>query len=361
MTISRNVVPMHSYVVRLLTILALALSLVSNSVAEMKGLSDGEMADIEGMGVGLVLENFVFSHGTDQPDNSGRQARIFRITGIKSTDGRDVDITVNHLYIAGSNSNFGQNLTPVNIGRLTNPWRLDVVNGDGVGVPDSAVLEFAAPSKIPLTEGFDCLSGAAVAGTGTCSSRPATVEWQGERADIGLQMNIAVGEDRSANLNIHASNAVIDGSYIRIWGDSDRRQMAGQFKFNFYSPAITINSCSQDGSACGSKISMSDFVLELAMGNSLQPVFFDVDGTGNFLLEIDTLGAPTNGTIAANGSRADSDPATWDFYNDYYSNPVYKSNVSIGNFSVSDRNFGSARIEGMIVQHLKIQTKDLGQ
>ena len=45
-----------------------------------------------------------------------------------------------------------------------------------------------------------------------------------------LQMNVAVGEDRSANINIHAKSAVIDGSYLRLWGDDDRRQMVGQFK-----------------------------------------------------------------------------------------------------------------------------------
>ncbi|RMJ01708.1 hypothetical protein DOQ08_02982 [Marinobacter litoralis] len=342
MTIFRCVLIASLCIVRRLPILALAFLFAHSAVAEMKGLSDGEMADIDGAGIGLVLENFLFSHGTDQPDGAGEQARIFRITGIKSTDGRDVDITVNHLYIAGANSNSGQNLTPVNSGRLTNPWRLDVVDGDEIGVPDVAVLEFAAPTKVPVSEGYDCLSSSAVAGSGSCSSRPATADWQGERADIGLQMNVAVGDDRSANLNIHASSAVIDASYIRIWGDSDRRQMAGQFRFNLYSPEITINACSHDGSTCGSKISMSDFVLELAMGNNQQPVFFDVDATGNFLLEIDTMAAPANGTIAANGLRADSDPATWDFYNDYYSNPVYKSNVSVGNFSVSDRNVGGS-------------------
>lgn len=137
--------------------------------------------------------------------------------------------------------------------------------------------------------------------------------------------------------------------------------MAGKFKFNFYSSEMTINTCSHDGSACGSTITMSDFVLELAMGNSLQPLLFDVDGTGNFLLEIDTMAAPPSGSVADNGLRKGSDAATWDFYNNYYSSSEYKSNVSIGNFSVNARDFGSARIEGMIVQHLKIQTKDLGQ
>ncbi|MGC8122068.1 hypothetical protein [Marinobacter sp. VGCF2001] len=286
---------------------------------------------------------------------------MFRITGIKSSEGENVDITVNHLYIAGAGSNYGENLVPVNLGRLLHPWRIDVVDGDSINVPNKAVLEIAAPEKVTQAEGFDCLGRASTMGSGTCSSRPATAEWRGERADLGMQMNVAVGEDRSANLNIHASNAVIDGSYIRLWGDEQRRQMAGQVRFNLYSPEVSINACSQDGSACGSRIMMSDFALELAIGNSLQPLFFDVDGSGNFLLEIATIDAPASGTIAANGQRADSDAVTWDFYSDYYSNPEYRSNLHIGNFSVGTRDFGSARMEGMLIQHLKIQTKDLAQ
>ena len=114
-----------------------------------------------------------------------------------------------------------------------------------------------------------------------------------------------------------------------------------------------------DGSEWGSRITMSDFVLQLAIGNELQPVFFDVDGTGNFVLEVDAIAAPAPGQITANGLRDGSDTATWDFYEAYYTNPEYRSNLRIGNFGVGDRDFGSARIEGMLIQHLEIRTKDL--
>ncbi len=331
----------------------------THSVAELQQLGEAEMSEIDGAGIGLVLDNFTFSHGTDRPDSAGNQSRIFKISGIKSTDGRDVDITVNHLYIAGANTNYGENLTPVNLGRLLNPWRIDIVDGNKIGVADKAVLEFAAPSKIAPTEGFDCMGASASAGSGSCSSRPASGDWIGERADMGMQMNVAVGDDRSANLNIHARSAVLDGSYIRLWGDDQRRQMAGQFKLNFYSPELSINACAQDGLACGSRITMSDFALELAIGNSLQPVFFDVDGTGNFVLEVDAIRPPRPGQIAANGLRAGSNGQTWDFYANYYGDPEFRSNLTIGNFSVGDRDFGAARVQGMLIQHLKIQTKDL--
>lgn len=329
------------------------------TTAELQGLSEHELSEIDGAGIGVVLENFVFSHGTDTPDADGNQARIFKIGGLKSTDGRDVEIVVNHLYISGAGSNYGQSLSPVNLGRLVNPYRIDVVDGNEIGISDRAVLEFAAPALVDATQGFDCMSSGAQAGTGTCASRPATSDFVGERPDIGMQMNVAVGDDRSANINIHAKSAVIDGSFLRLWGDDDRRQMVGQFKLNFQTPELSINACSQDGLSCGSRITMTNFALELAIGNQLQPVFFDVDGTGNFVVEVAAIEPPAPGAIGADGLRGSSDTETWDFYEDYYTNPDYRSNLHIGNFSVADRDFGSARVEGMLIQHLDIRTKDL--
>lgn len=329
--------------------------------AELRGLTETELSDVSGAGIGLVLENFKFSHGTDVPDENGNQGRIFKIGGLKSSDGRDVEIVVNHLYISGAGSNYGQNLRPVNLGRLVNPYTVDVVDGNAIGIADRAVLQLAAPTLIDPAQGFNCLGVDAVAGSGPCSSRPATAEYLGERPDLGMQMNLAVGEDRTANINIHAQSAVIDGSYLRLWGDNDRRQMVGQFRLNFYSPEVSINTCSQTGSGCGTRIQMTDFALELALGNRLQPMFFDVDGSGNFVIEVAAIDAPVPGSIGADGTRASSNPETWDFYQEYYSNPDYRSSLSIGNFSVGTRDFGPARIEGMLVQHLEIRTRDLAQ
>lgn len=339
--------------------LALGMTFSQSALGELRDLSEAELSNIEGAGVGIVLENFTFSHGTDRPDATGQQARIFRIAGIKSTDGRDVDITVNHLYISGSDSGYGQNLSPVNLGRLINPYRIDVIDGNAIGVRDKAVLEFSAPAMVASGQGYDCLSSGAGEGSGACSSRPKTENFAGERPDIGMQMNVAVADDRSANINIHGASAVVDGSHIRLWGDNDRRQMVGQFRLNFYSPEVSINACELDGSECGSRIMLRHFALEFAIGNELQPVFFDVDGAGNFVVEMVPIRRPTPGAIGNDGQRESSNAEAWDFYDNYYSNPDYRSNLRIGNLSVGDRDFGSARVEGMLIKHLEIRTRDL--
>ncbi|SFM79986.1 hypothetical protein SAMN04487963_0011 [Marinobacter zhejiangensis] len=344
---------MTSRLARVLPVLCVTL-LPGLANAELESLTENELSTVSGAGIGLVLEDFKFAHGTDI-DNG----QVFKIGGIKSTDGQDVEIVVNQLYIAGAGSNYGETLNPVNLGRLVNPFSIDVVDGNDLGITDKAVLSLAAPTKVAATEGYDCMNTGAVAGSGTCSSRPMTADFAGERPDIGLQMNITVGSNQSSNLNIHAQSAVIDGSYLRLWGDDERNQLAGQFKLNFYSPELSINSCSQDGSTCGSRIRMSDFALELALGNVYQPMFIDVDGAGNFVIEVQAIAKPAAGSIGSDGLRASSDAATWDFYNSYYNNPEFRSNLSIGNFSVGDRDFGSARVEGMLVQYLHIQTQDL--
>ena len=325
--------------------------------AGLQPLSDDELANVSGQGLGFILEDFKFAHGTDGPNG-----QIFKITGLKSTDGRDVELVVNQLYISGPNSQYGTQLSGVNLGRLVNPYAIDVRDGNDIGIPNKAVFELAAPRKVDAASGFDCLSTSAVAGSGTCSSRPAGVgAGNGERPDIGLQLNVAVGNDRTANINIHAQSAVIDGSHIRLWGDNERKQLVGEIKLNFYTPELSINACSQDGNNCGSRILMSNFELELALGNRLQPLFFDVDSTGNFIVEVAAIPKPAPGTIGADGLRASSNGTTWDFYHDYYTNPDFRSNVRIGELSVSGQSYGSARVEGMLIQHLKIETRSLGQ
>ena len=321
----------------------------------LKSLTDNEMSKVSGAGLGFVLQDFKFEHGTDGT------GRIFEIGGIKSSQGEDVTITVNKLFIARAGSNYGADLQPVNLGRLVNPYTIDVLNGDNIDIPGKAVLQIAAPHKVDASVGYDCMDPAAAAGSGTCSSRPATADFvNGERPDIGMQMNIKVGTADAHNININAKSAVVDGSYLRLWGDDNRKQLVAQFKLNFYTPELSISSCDMSGGNCGSTIFMRDFALELALGNNLQPMYMDVDGaTGNFVFQVQDIRKPLPGEIGADGQRASSNTAAWDFYNDYYTNPDYRSNLRIGDLSVGNKDFGSARLEGMLIQHLKVTTHDL--
>lgn len=339
---------------------------------ELSPMGETELAAVQGQGLGLVFEDFTFSHGDDPS-----KGHVFKIGGIKSTQGEDVDITVSQLYISrgsvgasktgdntynfGVDSNYGENLNPVNLGRLNNPYAIDLLDGNTIGISDKAVLQFAAPIKVPFAEGYDCLNPGASSGSGTCSSRPGTADFQGERFDTGLKLGVKVGAKASHNLNINAKSAVIDGSYLRLWADEDmgqpgKTQLVAEYKLNFYTPELTISSCAADGQGCGSTIYMRNFELELALGNSLQPMYLDVNGSGNFVFEVKNIRDSITGTISADGK---SGTAHNEFLN-YYTNPDFRSNLRIGELSVSGQNFGSAKIEGMLIQYLKIESHDLG-
>lgn len=332
-----------------------ALTLAQSVQAHLTAMSDKEMSKVAGKGVGLVFENFMFEHGTNSTTG-----QIFKIGGIKSSTGQNVSITVNKLFIARAGSNYGANLQPVNLGRLVNPYTINVLNGDNINIPGKAVLQIAAPTMVTSSAGYSCLDPAAVAGSGTCSSRPASATYpNGERPDIGMQMSINVGGTQAHDININAKSAVIDGSYIRLWGDDTNHRLVAQIKLNFFTPELTISSCDMSGTNCGSTIYMNNFSMELALGNELQPASLTVDPTGNFVFQVQDIPKPAAGTIGADGLRSDSDPTTWDYYNNYYTNPDYRSSLTIGDFKVGSRDFGSAAIQGMLIQHLKITTHNL--
>lgn len=330
----------------------------------LKPMTEDEMGKVSGQSIGVVLEDFVFSHGTH-----ASQGQLFEIGGITTSAGSPVKLTVDQLYIAGPGSQYGQNLGPVNLGRLNNPFRIDLLDGDdpGVVVPGQAVVEFAAPSKVTDGSGYDCLSTGAVAGSGSCSSRPATADFVGERPDQGLRLQTETSGS-THHLSIHATSAVMDGSHIRLWGDKELNQMAGQVQLNVYTPELSINACAVHGGGCGGEIRLQDLAMELALGNEHQPLLLKVHGSdaegdrpGNLNVQIANLRQPDPGEIASDGSRASSDAGAWEFYEAYYTDPGHRSHITVGEMQVGGRNFGGARIEGMLIQHLDITTRDLNQ
>ncbi len=341
------------------TFVGLLLCISINAFAELTSLSDNDLSEVDGAGIGLVMDDFAFSHG-----HSPSQNKVFRITGIKDSSGDDVVINVNQLYIARSGSNYGSTIEGVNLGRLTNPYELDLINGDDIGLAGKAVLEFAAPRKVDAALGYDCLDPNAVQGSGTCSSRPASSSWvNGERPDMGLELQVTAGTSGPKNLNFNVQSAVFDGSYLRLWGDDNQNKMAAEFRLNFYTPQLEISTCSQANQGCSSAIKMQDFQLELALGNTFQPLYIGVDNlTGGLTLEIPKITHEfINNINQASGTSdgsAQGDQA-YAFFNDFYTNPAYRSNLSIGNMDISGTSLGSSRVEGVLIQYMDVKFRDL--
>lgn len=338
---------------------SLLLGHASTAYAEMTSLSDNALSEVDGAGVGLVMDDFIFSHGHNPSED-----KVFRISGVKSLSGEDVVINVNQLYIARAGSNYGTNLEGVNLGRLTNPYEIDLVDGDDIGLNGEAILQLAAPTKVSLAEGYDCLDASAVQGSGTCSSRPSSASWEnGERPDMGLELELNVGAEAPKNLNFNAKSAVFDGSYLRLWGDENNNKMAAEFRLNFYTPELQISTCSQTDQGCTSAIKMQDFQLELALGNTFQPLYIGVDNiSGGLNLEIAKITHEyinnIDLTTGASDGSTQGDQA-YAFFNDFYTNDAYRSNIQVGNLDIGGTNLGSSKVEGVLIQYLDVKFRDL--
>jgi len=361
-----------------LTITSLVLSVAANG--ELLDLTESEMSDVSGEGIGLVYEDYQFEMKDEVM--GGDTGNAFKITGIKDGSDNDVTVTIGHYYFAGSGTNKGTNLDGnlVNIGRLNNPITIDQIDGNTVGgsMTDKAVLSIAMPTHVDASVGFDCTDTAAVAGSGTCSSRPenAVPGFEGERFDMGMSLNRQfLDPTKDVNLGFHLQSANMDGSYLRFWSgsadvDGTATQSTGlmlEGQVNLYANKVIFESCELDGSACGSDaITLSDLSMEVALGDAkfYQPMTIDVSDTGFLHIKIQPLAAPGDarlpgtGAIGSDGLIGSSDADTWNWYNDYYTNGR-KTNISVSDLSVGGTSFGESSIQGLQIQYLEVLSHEI--
>jgi hypothetical protein len=123
------------------------------SYSELVSLDDSTLKNIDGEGIGIVLEDFVYQAG--EQTNGG----TFEISGLESSNGQSVVLGVSQFYVAGSDSNRGINVinNPVNLGRLQYPYNIELRDGNDIGITDKTVLELAAPKKVSDTSYFQTL------------------------------------------------------------------------------------------------------------------------------------------------------------------------------------------------------------
>ncbi|MGR6870951.1 hypothetical protein ACU6U9_01275 [Pseudomonas sp. HK3] len=379
-------------------LLLLLLSVVFNTQAEMADLSESELSDITGEGIGLVYEDYqieMLAESLNARDDGaggvllgGETGNQFQITGIADSAGNAVNVDIAQYYFAGTGTEFGTNLAgkTVNVGRLNNPITIDLKDGDTLGNgadgwADKSVLQVAMPTHVNASVGYDCTNPNAVAGSGTCSSRPSDGSFRGERFDMGFRINRQFPSDstKDINLNFHAQSANMDGSFWRFWGgDADIDGASGpggvvetlmmEAQINFYAGKLMFDSCELDGSACGEQVGFEGFSMELALGDAkyYQPMTIAVTEQGFLSIMIQPLPSPgdsrvpssTTGTIGSDGTLASSDAATWNWYNDYYENGR-KTNITISNLTVGAESFGSSSLQGLQIQYLEVTSHDL--
>jgi len=332
--------------------------------ADLVALEDQELSSVDGEGIGLVLEDFVYNAG---PSVNG--GGTFEISGLQTSTNSDVVLSISQFYIAGSGSNKGANVinNPVNIGRLTNPFNLELRDGNdsSVGVADKAVFEFSAPTKligntsantsyfVPVYENRPNALGQRV---DRFSSLDSTIfsSRGSERPDIGIKFDLDIAGTRYQSLENHIESLAIDGSYVRLWGGGGH--MEGELVLNIYTPSLEFFACDAAGNNCGESVNFQNVGIEAELGDGeFQPVTFEVDSSGNFAFEVGSL----QGKCASlNGSGGCNSGVERNVLVDYYTNGP-TTNAYIGNVSVGGQDFGSTTISNLQIQYLEVKSHDL--
>jgi hypothetical protein len=335
-----------------------------SSMADLVALEDVDLGEVDGEGIGIVLEDFVFNAG--QSVNGGG---TFEISGLQTSSDEDVVLGISQFYVAGSGSNQGANVldNPVNIGRLTNPFNLELRDGnDGdVGVQGKAVFEFSAPTKlvgstsgttsyfVPTYINRPGATGQRVDGFSSLDASILSSRSE-ERPDMGIRFDLEIDGTDYQSLESHIESLAIDGSYIRLWGSNGH--MEGELALNIYTPNLEFFACDANGVNCGTSVNFQNVGIEVELGSGeFQPVTFEVDATGNFIFEVGTLEdkcSSINGTGGCNGGAERNV-----LVNYYNSGP--KSNVYIGNVSVGGQSFGSTTVSNLQIQYLEVKSHDL--
>jgi hypothetical protein len=371
-----------------ITTILILLMLGTYTQADLMGLTESEMADLTGEGIGLVYESYQIEMLSDALTNradggpNGEASNDFKITGITDSLGNAVDVSIAQFYFAGTGTNLGSDLTGklVNIGRLNNPITINLVDGDGLSGgtgswADNGVLQIAMSTKTDSGIGYDCTNAAAAEGSGICSSRPANGSYHGERFDMGYRFNHDFTDpSKNMNLNFHAVSANMDGSYLRFWGGSTDIDGDGildstimlETQMNFYASELVFNSCELDGSSCGDSVGFNNFQMELALGDSsnYQPMIVDITDSGFLNITIEAIPAPGDlrtggGIIGSDGLIATSDVTSWNWYDNYYQNGR-KTNISVSDMTVGTESFGASSLQGLQIQYLEVISRHVG-
>ncbi|MBH9342322.1 hypothetical protein I5K76_11000 [Pseudomonas aeruginosa] len=275
--------------------------------AEMTALDDEQLSDVQGAGIGFVLDNAMLD---------GNKATV-AINGVTNTStGQNVPITGKELYLAATGSDKGSALAPVTLGRLNFPFKLNLAKGsvltpqldDGRLVstlPDNAdVIELAFPSLVNGAGGQPCIAGYAGAGS-NCSSRA------GEKVDAGIRFDFGVTSTRTDVLNLDFSELAMDGSYLRFWGANARSQLVGEMRLNLYAKTFEIMSCGAGSPSCVSAaeqaartVYLTNAYASVALGyGKSQPLLFSVTADGNFTFELPKLTLANAADFYANAPR----------------------------------------------------------
>ena len=345
----------------------LGMVLLQAAVASaMEPMSDQELSDVQGAGLGFVLDQVLLD---------GSDAQIV-INDITDDQGVNVPISVSNLYLGAAGSNKGSDLNPVTIGSLDHPFELELEKGealrslrdDGEWVQttpdDITVLSFKFPERL-VSGGNSCIDGYAAAGS-NCSTDASG------RVDFGVRFDFQVAAGRTEMLALDVHQLVMDGSYLRLWGDAGEDgngELVGEVRINLFAKTLEIMSCAQtscdiSGETTAERGARTLYVTNgyanIALGyGKTQPLRLRSSADGQFVLELQN---PT----ASGTTQAQRQALADDFYANAPRTNLVFENLNVGGVRSSTTalptggyNFGRNEISGLSFNYLKVSSYDL--
>ena len=336
-----------------------ALMVFSLPVAALEQLDDFEMSQVDGAGLGLVLEDFIFDSNSNSADGATLELSGIRGTrkiGSGARVGGEAKLQVSRFYIAGADSSNGTaTLSGVDLGSVDKPYFIAVVDGDPYGVSGKALMQLGAPERNPgelisftsASRSVDSRADGAPGAKGTRLTGVSGINTsvlngtQSDWMDIGMVFDLDINGPVGQSLQAHASGVNIDGTKLQLWGDDG--DVLGNLKLNMFARKLEFQACNSGGiSGCGTSVIFNNFVLQAELGyGDEQPLNLSVLPDGQLQL--------TLGSIAGKSTA---------FYNNYYANGP-RIDMHIGKIQVGNRDFGSSTIANMQIQYLNVRTRDL--
>lgn len=167
-------------------------------------------------------------------------------------------------------------------------------------------------------------------GFGSVFSLPSTA-WSGSSS--GATQGATTTRSDFFSLNIEGFT--LHGSYLNIWGNADG--LVGEISMQLYADKLIAGACRDCSDA--NRLVAKNLYLDLNLGHGrLQPLNFSVLGDGELRFRLPGV--------------------TWANHQQFYAQ-VPKSNISIGNLSLSNVNLGSQAIRGLRIDYLDMRTVNL--
>lgn len=140
---------------------------------------------------------------------------------------------------------------------------------------------------------------------------------------------------RSDFFSLNIEGFTLHGSYLNIWGNADG--MVGEVSMQLYADKLIAGACRNCTDA--NRLVAKNVYLDLNLGHGrLQPLNFSVMHDGELRFRLPGV--------------------TWANHQQFYAQ-VPKSNISVGNLTLSNVNVGSQAIRGLRLDYLDLRTVNL--